>query len=53
METGETPNEEYLIDLIEQKGYGTIEQDSEGENVLLPQYEGDAIKLSEILGWEN
>ena len=52
METGETPKKDYLINLIEQKGYGTIGE-LEGEMVLFPQYEGDAIKLSEILGWEN
>lgn len=45
------PNEEDLINLINNKQYGTVEVKNE-ENILITKDGGYEIKFSEILGWE-
>lgn len=46
------PTENDLINLISEKGYGTVTQEN-GENVLTTTDGGHKILFSEILGWEE
>ena len=52
IKNGKTPNKEDLINLINNKQYGTVEVKNE-ENILITKDGGYEIKFSEILGWEE
>lgn len=50
---GRMPTEEELINLIEEKEYGIVEENQEaGENMLVSTVGEHEILFSEILGWK-
>lgn len=53
VKNGKMPTEDNLTNLINEKGYGTITEDSEsGENMLVTAEGQHEILFSEIIGWE-